>query len=109
MQLWQLDVTASAFLADGREVKIVIGLDDHSRYCVITRAVLRATARPVCRAPAFHSPDRVGPGTGLPQRPSGGLALLRGMIVTVIAHRGSVAGAGRVSSNDCMGTYRVPV
>jgi transposase InsO family protein len=50
MQLWQLDVTASAFLADGREVKIVTGLDDHSRYCVITRAVLRATARPVCRA-----------------------------------------------------------
>jgi transposase InsO family protein len=50
MQLWQLDVTASAFLAGGREVKIVTGLDDHSRYCVIARAVLRATARPVCRA-----------------------------------------------------------
>ena len=50
MQLWQLDVTASAFLADGQEVKIVTGLDDHSRYCVIARAVLRATARPVCRA-----------------------------------------------------------
>ena len=50
MQLWQLDVTASAFLADGRGVKIVTGLDDHSRYCVIARAVLRATARPVCRA-----------------------------------------------------------
>jgi transposase InsO family protein len=50
MQLWQLDVTASAFLADGREVKIVTGIDDHSRYCVIAGAVLRATARPVCRA-----------------------------------------------------------
>jgi transposase InsO family protein len=50
MQLWQLDVTASAFLAEGREVKIVTGLDDHSRYCVIARAVRRATARPVCRA-----------------------------------------------------------
>jgi transposase InsO family protein len=50
MQLWQLDVTASAFLADGTEVKIVTGLDDHSRYCVIARAVMRATARPVCRA-----------------------------------------------------------
>ena len=46
----QLDVTASAFLAEGREVKIVTGLDDHSRYGVIARAVLRATARPVCRA-----------------------------------------------------------
>jgi transposase InsO family protein len=50
MQLWQLDVTASAFLADGTEVKIVTGLDDHSRYCVIARAVMRATARPVCQA-----------------------------------------------------------
>ena len=49
MQLWQLDVTASAFLADGREVKIVTGVDDHSRYCVLAKAVLRATARPVCR------------------------------------------------------------
>jgi transposase InsO family protein len=50
MQLWQLDVTASAFLADGREMKIVTGIDDHSRYCVIAKAVLRATARPVCQA-----------------------------------------------------------
>jgi transposase InsO family protein len=50
MQLWQLDVTASAFLASGREVKIVTGIDDHSRFCVIAKAVLRATARPACRA-----------------------------------------------------------
>ena len=50
MQLWQMDVTASAFLDDGREVKIITGIDDHSRYCVIARAVLRATARPVCQA-----------------------------------------------------------
>src|SRR6266699_6141379 len=50
MQLWQLDVTASAFLADGTEVKIVTGLDDHSRYCVIAQAVMQATARPVCLA-----------------------------------------------------------
>jgi transposase InsO family protein len=50
MQLWQLDVTASAFLTDGTEVKIVTGIDDHSRYCVIATAVRRATARPVCRA-----------------------------------------------------------
>jgi transposase InsO family protein len=50
MQLWQLDVTASAFVADGREVKIVTGIDDHSRYCVIAKAVMRATARPVCQA-----------------------------------------------------------
>jgi transposase InsO family protein len=50
MQLWQMDVTASAFLDTGKEVKIVTGIDDHSRYCVITKAVLNATARPVCQA-----------------------------------------------------------
>jgi len=50
MQLWQLDVTASAFVTGGIEVKIVTGIDDHSRYCVIAQAVRRATARPVCRA-----------------------------------------------------------
>jgi transposase InsO family protein len=50
MELWQLDVTASAFLADGTEVKIVTGIDDHSRFCVLATAVRRATARPVCQA-----------------------------------------------------------
>src|SRR5215470_14187739 len=50
MELWQLDVTASAFLATGREVKIVTGVDDHSRFCVLAKAVMRATARPVCLA-----------------------------------------------------------
>src|SRR6266516_5377759 len=50
MELWQLDVTASAFLADGAEIKIVTGIDDHSRFCVIAKAVQRATARPVCLA-----------------------------------------------------------
>jgi hypothetical protein len=50
MQLWQFDVTASALLADGRAVKIVTGIDDHSRYCVIAQAVLRATARPIRQA-----------------------------------------------------------
>jgi transposase InsO family protein len=50
MELWQLDVTASAFLTGGAEVKIVTGVDDHSRFCVLARAVMRATARPVCLA-----------------------------------------------------------
>ena len=35
MELWQMDVTASLFLADGRECKVITGIDDHSRYCVI--------------------------------------------------------------------------
>jgi transposase InsO family protein len=64
MELWQLDVTASAFLTDGTEVKIVTGIDDHSRFCVIARAVRRATARPVCQAfvegmAAYGIPDEV--------------------------------------------------
>ena len=50
MELWQLDVTASAFLTNAAEVKIVTGVDDHSRFCVIAKAVRRATARPVCLA-----------------------------------------------------------
>jgi len=50
MELWQLDVTASAFLTNGSEVKIVTGVDDHSRFCVLATAVMRATARPVCLA-----------------------------------------------------------
>jgi hypothetical protein len=50
MELWQLDVTASLFLADGRECKIVTGIDDHSRFCVIAAVVARATARGVCLA-----------------------------------------------------------
>jgi transposase InsO family protein len=50
MQLWQLDVTGSVFLADGTECKLISGLDDHSRFCVIAAVVRRATARAVCRA-----------------------------------------------------------
>jgi len=50
MQLWQLDVTASLFLADGRECKVITGIDDHSRYCVIATVVYRATGRAVCAA-----------------------------------------------------------
>ena len=50
MALWQLDIVGGAFLADGTEANIVTGLDDHSRYCVICRAVVRATGRAVCLA-----------------------------------------------------------
>ncbi len=50
MELWQMDVMGRVFLADGQEVKIVTGIDDHSRFLVCARAVLRATARPVCQA-----------------------------------------------------------
>ena len=41
---------ASVFLADGTELKLISGIDDHSRFCVIATVVRRATARAVCRA-----------------------------------------------------------
>jgi transposase InsO family protein len=50
MQLWQLDITGSVFLTDGAELKLISGIDDHSRFCVIATVVRRATARAVCRA-----------------------------------------------------------
>ena len=50
MELWQMDVMGRVFLADGQEVKVVTGIDDHSRFIVCAQAVLRATARPVCQA-----------------------------------------------------------
>jgi transposase InsO family protein len=50
MELWQIDVMASVFLASGVGVSVVTGIDDHSRFCVIAKVVARATARPVCDA-----------------------------------------------------------
>jgi transposase InsO family protein len=49
MDLWQMDVMGRVFLAGGAEVKIVTGIDDHSRFVVSAKAVMRATARPVCQ------------------------------------------------------------
>jgi transposase InsO family protein len=50
MELWQMDVVGRFHLADGTELKMVTGIDDHSRFCVCARLVVRATARPVCDA-----------------------------------------------------------
>ena len=49
MQLWQLDVMGGIWLADGRELKAVTGIDDHSRFCVMAGLVERANAPSVCR------------------------------------------------------------
>jgi transposase InsO family protein len=64
MQLWQMDVTGSVFLADGTELKLISGIDDCSRFCVIATVVRRATARAICRAfvaamAAYGIPDEV--------------------------------------------------
>ncbi len=50
MELWQLDVMGRVHLSDGRELKVVTGIDDHSRFVVCAKLVGRATARPVCAA-----------------------------------------------------------
>jgi hypothetical protein len=48
MQLWQLDLIELP-LADGGQVKVLTGIDDHSRYCVSAQVMVRATGRAVCR------------------------------------------------------------
>jgi transposase InsO family protein len=49
MELWQLDVMGGIWLADGRELKAVTGIDDHSRFCVAAGLIERANAHSVCR------------------------------------------------------------
>jgi transposase InsO family protein len=50
MELWQMDVMGRVHLADGQELKLLTGIDDHSRFVVCAKAMVRATARPVCDA-----------------------------------------------------------
>ena len=48
MELWQMDVMGGVRLVDRTELKVVTGVDDHSRFCVSAKLVRRVTARPVC-------------------------------------------------------------
>jgi transposase InsO family protein len=53
MQLWQLDIVYGPWIVDTRtgelrEARIVTGVDDHSRFCVLARVLERATGRAVC-------------------------------------------------------------
>jgi len=50
MELWQMDVMGRVHLGSGQEVKVVTGIDDHSRFIVCAKVVAAATARPVCQA-----------------------------------------------------------
>ena len=55
MQLWGIDIVGGITLVDTgtgelREAKIVTGVDDHSRFCVMAAVVERATGRAVCVA-----------------------------------------------------------
>jgi hypothetical protein len=48
MELWQLDVVGGFLLADGSSAKALTGLDDHSRFCVAAKLMLRERTQPVC-------------------------------------------------------------
>ena len=55
MQLWGIDIVGGVELVDTRtgeirEAKLVTGVDDHSRFCVMAAVVERATSRAVCLA-----------------------------------------------------------
>jgi transposase InsO family protein len=54
MQLWQIDIVGGVMIAgpgtELREAKVVTGVDDHSRFCVIATVTERATSRAVCLA-----------------------------------------------------------
>jgi transposase InsO family protein len=55
MQLWQIDIVGGVMICDARtgelrEAKMVTGVDDHSRFCVIAAVAERATSRAVCLA-----------------------------------------------------------
>jgi transposase InsO family protein len=64
MELWQMDVMGGVRLTDGTDLKVITGIDDHSRFCVSAKLVPRATARPVCEALAqalrrYGVPDQI--------------------------------------------------
>jgi transposase InsO family protein len=69
MQLWQIDIVGGVMIADERtgdlrEAKVVTGVDDHSRYCVMAAVTERATGRAVCLAlaaalRAFGVPEEI--------------------------------------------------
>jgi len=48
MELWQLDLVHGFVLADGTSAKALTGVDDHSRYCVSARLMVRERTQSVC-------------------------------------------------------------
>ena len=69
MQLWAVDIVEGVWLVNEatgalRQAKVVTGVDDHSRFCVMARVTERATSRAVCYAFAqalmkFGAPEEV--------------------------------------------------
>jgi transposase InsO family protein len=50
MHLWQLDLVGGVPLADGREAKMLTGIDDHSRFVVVSAVLVIPSGRSVCEA-----------------------------------------------------------
>lgn len=50
MHLWQMDLVGGIFLADGRECKMLTGIDDHSRFLVVSAVLAAPSGRAVCEA-----------------------------------------------------------
>ncbi|WP_329314371.1 IS481 family transposase [Streptomyces sp. NBC_01262] len=50
MHLWQMDLVGGIFLADGRECKMLTGIDDHSRFVVVSTVVAVPSGRAVADA-----------------------------------------------------------
>ncbi len=50
MHLWQLDLVGGIYLADGRECKLLSGIDDHSRYVVVAAVLAVPSGRAVAEA-----------------------------------------------------------
>jgi transposase InsO family protein len=50
MYLWQLDLVGGVFLADGRECKMLTGIDDHSRFVVVAAVLAVPSGRAVADA-----------------------------------------------------------
>jgi transposase InsO family protein len=48
MELWQMDVVGGFVLADGRRVKALTGVDDHSRFCISAHLMVRESSQRVC-------------------------------------------------------------
>jgi transposase InsO family protein len=57
MHLWQLDRVGGVFLADGRECKMLTGIDDHTRFVVVAAVLAVPSGRAV--ADAFLKAMRV--------------------------------------------------
>lgn len=50
MHLWQIDIVGGVPLADGRQCKLLTGIDDHSRFVVIAAVLSTPSAREVVAA-----------------------------------------------------------